>query len=216
MVVATVHSAHRDHPTYSYEHLFATIRAFSPDVVAVEMRREDLGRGPDYLARNYPYEMRALAEAYGPNAVGFDWLGAELEGRIIPENWWQEHSWLKRLEREKAADANFSAPEVSALQQQQRELIRSATAASLNDGRYDAVTRAYYRAFARSVAGTPYRRLADFYRQRDERIADNLTSVIRSHPGQRVAIVLGADHRAYVVDELRRRFGSRIAFVPVR
>jgi hypothetical protein len=215
MVIGAVHSAHNGHPTYSYEHLFATVRQFDPDVVAVEIRQEDLKRDANYLARNYPYEMRALAQEYGAKAVGFDWLGAELEGRAVPENWWKEQSWLKRLEREKGADRTYRAPEVDALRQRQLELIRSATAATLNDGRYDDVTRAYYEAFAKSVAGSRYDRLAIFYRERDRRIAENLRRIITEHAGKRVAVIMGADHRAHSIAALRHLFGPKITLVTV-
>lgn len=215
MVVAAIHSAHKDHPSYGYEDLYATVRSFNPDVVAVEMRQEDMGRDPAYLARNYPLEMRQLAEEYRAKAYGVDWLGSELEGRPVPDNWWREQSWVKRLEREMAADPAQDGAALEPLQQEQSDLVRSATPKALNDGRYDRVTRAYYQAFARSVAGTPYERLASFYRERDERIAANLAEIVARHPGQRVTAILGADHRGHAIDALRQRFGDRITFVDV-
>lgn len=216
MVVASIHSAHRDHPTYSYERLFETVRAFQPDVVAVEIRPEDLGRDPAYLARNYPSEMITLAQAFGPHARGVDWLGDELAGAPAPDDWWAKGSWVKRLEREIDADPAYRNPELQALQDQQMEIVRSATAASLNDGRYDAVTRAYYQRFAEQVAGGPYERLAQFYAARDRQIAGNVARIVAAHPGRRIAVVLGADHRGPVVDELgRRAVANHVALVPV-
>jgi hypothetical protein len=216
LVLAAIHSAHKDHPAYSYEDLYGAVRRFSPDVVGVEIRQEDLHRDGEYLARNYPLEMRQLASEYAPSVRGFDWLGPELEGRPVPDDWWAAQSPVKRLEREQARDADFTTPEADALQEQQMEIVRSATAAELNDGRYDAVTRAYYRSLASSLAGTRYAPLAEFYGERDRKIAESVTRIVADHPGRRIAIVLGADHRAPVIDALRRRFGRTIELVPVR
>lgn len=216
MVLATIHSAHKDHAAYSYEDLYGTVRSFAPDVVAVEMRQEDLHRDDDYLARNYPLEMRQLASQYTPQVRGFDWLGAELEGRPVPEDWWAAQSWVKRLEREKARDSDVRTTEANALRDQQMDIVRSATAAGLNDGRYDAITRAYYRALANSLTGTRYAPLTEFYQERDRRIAANVARIVADHRGRRVVIVLGADHRAPVIDALNQQFGSMIELVPVR
>jgi nitrogenase molybdenum-iron protein alpha/beta subunit len=104
---------------------------------------------------------------------------------------------------------------VDALRQRQLELIRSATAASLNDGRYDDITRAYYEAFAKSVSGSPYERLAIFYRERDRRIAENVSRIIKEHAGKRVAVIMGADHRAHTIETLRDLLGPKITLVAV-
>lgn len=216
MVVASIHGAHRDHPAYSYDDLYGIVRAFEPDLVAVEIRPEDMGRDADYLARNYPLEMRELAQAYAPNVRGVDWLGSELEGRPVPPDWWREHSPIKRLERELAADESIDTSAADRFQAQQAELVRSQDAAGLNDGRYDEATRSYYRALSEALAGTRYQPLTDFYRERDRRIADNVAQLVDEHPGRRIAVIVGADHRAPVIDELGRRFGPGVDLVPVR
>lgn len=220
MVIATLHSAHADNPRYSYEDLYATVRGFAPDAVGVEIRAEDMQRDADYLAANYPLEMRELAREYGPTAVGIDWLGHDLEGRAIPADYWREHSEIKRLQRELAKRPDISSQRVDAAQERQRQIIRTATAASLNDGRYDAATREYYAAVSAMLADTPFAPLSAFYVERDRRIAGNAARVVRgmldsASSGRRVVFVVGADHRAPVVDALTREFGDRITLVPV-
>lgn len=215
LVIATIHGAHRGHAGYSYARLYETVAAFAPDVVAVEVRPEDMGADPAYLARNYPREMLELAARYAPGSVGIDWLGDDLAGRAIPDDWWTAKSWVKALERRQARDAGFSVPALDALRDRQNALIASATPAALNDGRYDALTRAYYAGFDNAVAGGPYQRLAHFYRARDARIAANAVRLVARNPGARIAIVVGADHRAAVIDTLRRRFGRRLALAAI-
>lgn len=215
MAVSAMHGFHRGHPSYSYDDLFATVRAFEPDLVGVEIRQEDLIQDEPYLARNYPHEMIVLAKEFGSRAFGFDWLGPELEGRPVPENWWKEQSWVKRLEREKEKDKEFQSDELEMLQAQELEIMKSATSASLNDGRYDDLSRAYYRVFDDSVRGSRYEPLARFYRERDRQIAANISRMIEAHPGKRIVLVMGADHRPFVIQELRSQFGSAIDFVTV-
>lgn len=218
MVIAAMHSAHKGHPSYSYDHLFDAVSAFKPDIVAVEMREEDLSRDPSYLARNYPSEMLELTRQYEPNVRGFDWLGKELEGMPVPDEWWQTRSWVKRLERELRKDSSVQTPRTNALQKQQVEMIKFATAESLNDGSYDGVTRAYYRALGEELAGSRYAPLTKFYRERDRQIANNIDEIVRENRGRRIAVVLGADHRAPVIDRLQERSRNVkiVAVVPVR
>lgn len=215
MVVATMHGLHQTSPTYSYEDLYRLIASFGPDFVGVEIRAEDISRPDQYLASNYPVEMIALARRYGEHAFGFDWLGGDLAGRPVPAGWWKNDSPIKQLERELDADPDFQSDTLDAIQQRQQAILEGASAASLNDGRYDAATEEYYGAFGDMVAGSRYARLAFFYAERDRRIAEAVASFISAHPGKRVVVVLGADHRGAVADHLAERFGSTIHLVPV-
>lgn len=221
MVVATMHGGHVDNPRYSYEDLYSIVADFDPDLVGTEIRQEDLARGDDYLARNYPLEMRELALRYRDRIVGIDWLGADLEGRPVPVNYWGEQSEIIRLQRLLEKDDALRSPEVDEAQERQRRILESATAASLNDGRYDLATSAYYRALAELLEATQYARLTDFYAERDRRIAENAIAAVsflqRARPdvGGRILFAVGADHRGPLVEALRRRFGDDVRLVPV-
>lgn len=212
-VISAMHGFHRDHPGYDYEALYALVATYEPDLVGVEIRAEDMDQPEDYLARNYPSEMIELAGAYGENAFGFDWLGPELEGRAVPENWWSEQSALKALERAYSSDADFADPEGDALDARQVDILRAATAESLHDGRYDAVTREKYARLRERLAGTQYEALAEFYAERDRRIAEAVLDTALAHPGQTVVVVTGADHRAALIDRLSAE--PRIRLLPV-
>lgn len=220
MVVATMHGAHQDSPRYSYDDLYALVGDFDPDVLGVEIRAEDLGRGDDYLAANYPLEMRELARRYPERVVGIDWLGEDLEGRPVPENYWRDRSEIKRLEHELAEDGELSSPAVDEAQARQGAILEGATAASLNDGRYDRASADYYAALARLLEGSRYARLSEFYAERDRRIAMNAVAAVAAlrdsgRNGGRALFVVGADHRGPLVDTLEREFGDEILLAPV-
>ncbi|WP_338245396.1 hypothetical protein [Aurantiacibacter hainanensis] len=220
MVVATMHGAHADSGHYSYEDFYAIVEAFDPDLVGTEIRHEDLERGEDYLARNYPREMRELARRYPDRIVGIDWLGEDLEGRPIPENYWREQSAITNLQRELAQDDALHSPEAEAAQARQQEILATATSASLNDGRYDRATADYYAALNDLLEGSKFALLNGFYAERDRRIAANavaaVTTLRKTRPeGGRVLFAVGADHRGALVAALERHFGNNVRLVPV-
>jgi hypothetical protein len=220
MVIATLHGAHNGNSQYSYEHLYYRIREFGPSRVGVEIRQEDIGREPAYLAQNYPLEMRELAQRYAPIARGIDWLGSDLEGIPIPTNYWREQSEIVRLQSQMDADERIQSGQVDEIDRRRERILEGATPRSLNDGRYDAVTREYYDAFARLVAETRYEPLSAFYAERDRRIGANASQIIEDaliapSANERVVFVVGADHRGPLVEQLEQRFGDRIEIVSV-
>jgi hypothetical protein len=215
MVVASMHGLHRTSGTYPYDDLYAVVRDFHPDLVGVELRPEDLHADAAYLANNYPTEMIELSRDWGPRAFGFDWLGDDLAGRPIPDGYWAEQSPVKRLERALDADPLSKDARLAALAAQEQALLAAATAATLNDGRYDRLNNAYYAAFKASVARSPYAPIADFYAARDRHIDANIVAAIRANPGKRVVVVTGADHRSFVVAALKKAFGRSLRLAPV-
>lgn len=109
-IIPTMHKLHVVNVIYNYDSLREIIAELEPTLIAVEMRNEDLKSDSNYLKRNYPYEMWMM-KYWFPNAkiVGFDWLGSDLEGRQIPENYWKEQSDIKKWERLLAEDTSFTS-----------------------------------------------------------------------------------------------------------
>jgi hypothetical protein len=215
MIVATLHGRHKSSHGYSYEDLYALVKKFDPDFVGVEIRAEDIHRDPDYLTANYPTEMIALAQTWGSRAFGFDWLGDDVAGAAIPGDWWAARSPLKRLERELDQDLQFKSEKLESIRARQQTIIDTATPATFNDGRYDQLNDEYYEVFNKSVAGSRYQPIANFYMERDTRIGRNLAAAIRARHAKRVLIALGADHRSFAIRSLRRSMGASIQLVPV-
>lgn len=214
-VVASMHRYHANHPTYDFDRLYGLVRAQNPDLVGVEIRPEDIGADENYLAKSYPPEMIALTKEYGPRAFGFDWLGDEIAGRPIPDNWWKEQSEIKTLERRLAADKAMEDPAEEELARKQNELLERVTASPLTDGRYDRLVRERRRLFARKAGAGPYAPIVRFTEERERRIGDNIVQMIRANPGRRFVLVMGADHHGFAVERLRQEFGDQVVLEPV-
>jgi len=222
MVIPSIHKRLAENSGYTYAILYSLVAEFRPDLVGVEIRQEDLGRPDDYLHHNYPEEMVALARIYGSRAFGFDWLGEELKGRAIPDDWWTRQSPIKQLERVCGSAPKAPSDEMAqlnnrldALSRLQDQIMDSATAASLAGGRYDRVTAAYYQTAAELARGTRCEVLLDWYAKRDREISANIVGKVVQNPGRRICIVTGADHHGPVIASLSR-LGSSVALVPAR
>ena len=213
LVVSSLHSAHRDHATFDYDVLFSVVRDFDPDFVGLEIRPEDIGMGEKYLSSNYPREMVELARRYQGRAFGFDWLGHEITGAPIPESYFKDLH-VTKLSSELAENEAMMAkkPEqIAQLEQEQADIIATATPASLADGRYGALCRQIDELEQSWLAGSRYEPIVAFARQRDEEIARNLIRFIENHPGSRIVAVLGADHRTFAVEAVLDHFaGSKV------
>lgn len=164
--------------------------------------------------------MLELALRYSDRIVGLDWLGKDLEGQPVPENYWRDQNEIIRLQRPLEQDDALRSPVVDAAQARQKDIVATATAASLNDGRYDLATSAYYSALADLLKGSRFARLTEFYAQRDRQISQNALAALihfrEMRPeGGRVLFAVGADHRGPLVEMLRRRLGDDIRLVPV-
>jgi hypothetical protein len=104
-------------------------------------------------------------------------------------------------------------PDRDRISQSELELIKSATARSLADGRYYRLVQQDHASLARSAVGTRYEPVVKFTADRDSHIDRNLVRIVRANMGRRIVFVMGADHHGFAVDALRRAFGRRIGLV---
>ncbi len=73
--------------------------------------------------------------------VGFDWLGLELEGKAITENYWKEISSIKKLQAKLNQDSLISQKLsiLKIIKEEKEKVILNSTFSELNDGRYDLI-----------------------------------------------------------------------------
>lgn len=222
LVLASLHTGHITDRNYSYDRVYRTIHAFKPDWVGVEIRPEDMAADPAYVAKWYPLEMRELQSEYAGRVFGFDWFGDDLAARPIPADW-RETSVIKTMERDSDTAPELNTPEkaplkarLDAIRAQQEALIAHATPRSLNDGRYDALCVSYYDTLRQYVAGTRFEEMSRFYTARDAHIAANIVTFVKAHPGERIAVVTGADHHGPIVRFLKDQMKGAVVLASVR
>ncbi len=213
LVVPSMHGLHATSASYSFDRLYALVQQFRPDVVGVEIRPEDIGEPDAYLKRNYPPEMIALRDKYPQRVVGFDWLGPELQGKTIPEHYWQKKSAIKALERDFAKDPAMHSSEAERISAKELEILKSATPHSLADGRYHRLVVADRALMAKLAGKGRYSELVRFTAERDRRIDSNLVRIVRENRGKRIVFVMGADHFGYALERLRHDLGRDVRVV---
>ena len=78
-VIPVLHGMHKTNQQYTYDSIRAMVERLNPDVIAVEIRAEDIDSDTAYLKQNYPLEMWMMRYWF-PSATiaGFDWLGKDL------------------------------------------------------------------------------------------------------------------------------------------
>lgn len=206
LIISTIHGAHKINPNYSYDALFSFIEKFNPDIVGVEIRNEDIDSSLSYLKINYPYEMYAPISKYADKKiVGFDWLGEDIIGKPIPENYWKEQSIIKQLQLKLNKDSilknKLSVTDI--IQEEKKKLVLNSTLTELNDGRYDIINALYYSQLELLLKDTEYKAITDFYKKRDQMIANRIIEIVKKNRGKKMIFLIGADHRDFTIKRVK-------------
>ena len=221
-VLATAHNFHLTNPNYPYARVTQQIQKFDPDLIAIEIRPEDLHEDTTYLKQFYPQEMRQVLKDFPREKVrGLDWYGEEMRGKKMPadvfKNEQTELGKIKKLEREMNRDSLMQpklAP-LAELGKQQAELAKTASPAILNNGQYDDLTRTFYEVLDEAVKGTRYETYTNFNRRRDEVITENMVKLAEENPGKRIIFIIGANHHARAVNALEKLPTDKVKITPV-
>lgn len=207
-IVPVLHGLHKTNPQYTYDSIEAIVGRLQPDVIAVEMRTEDMGGDTAYLKQNYPYEMWMMPYWF-PSATleGFDWLGGELEGKPIPARYWKDHSRIKALERLLDTDTLYQN-KLAACQIYEEERLRilktSSLKAILQSNDYILI-KEYYDCLDQQLRNSDYEELTRFYAERNRRIQQNVLGLAQRHPGKTIVVITGDDHYPYLREYLLRQ-----------
>jgi|GEM_PF-811040 len=210
IICSSIHGLHKSNSNYSYDDLFNYIENFDPEIVGVEIRQEDVDSTISYLKNYYPFEMYETAKRNSMKTVyGFDWLGTSIEGKPIYNNYFKKLDILK-LQKQSGTDSIFqeSLSELNKLAALKNEIASSSTIIELNDGSYDSLNALYYQKLDSLYSNTPYSKVAEFYRIRDNHISERINDIVSSHKGKRIIFILGADHRSNAVKTFHEKFDS--------
>jgi len=204
-LIPTLHRLHLVNEQYNYDTLRQLIARINPDVIAVEIRTEDLDQDSAYLRRNYPYEMW-MARYWFPDKTiaGFDWLGSDIAGKLIPENYWQEAAPVKKLQQALSKDSvyNSRSQACDTFQKERLALLQSLPLFQLIHSSDSLLTSAYYACLREQLKGSTYEALLDFYETRDAHILANIQALQSRYPNKTILVLTGDDHYIWLKGRL--------------
>lgn len=196
-VVGGIHQSHERAKLYTYQRMGQLVSELRPELLCVEVEQRYIDDGSD---RGMPYDfqkfMVPLARKEGIPVVGIDW--------------WDEKrgdTW-KQLQKEAFADPTI-APETALLGGLFRLLngyFQERDFAEINSPEITALWEAQnemkYKVFRQHPK---YKAIDEFEKDRNNHMVENILQAIRLHPGKRVLVAVGIDHKYYIERELRRR-----------
>jgi len=198
LVVATVHAQHQRNPNYTYEDVVHILDTFQPDVVCVEIRPEGFRREP------YLKEMM-LATVWGlvhdRTVCGFDWFdGTARDTRR------QLEETPEYVEKARLLDSlSATNPIIRPFDERYGDFWRGEMDYRFYNGL--AYNRYIEEAYRLSLAVYGDDPVNLFYESRNRRMMDQAWEVISRHPGARVALLTGAEHKHYFDRDLGAREG---------
>lgn len=195
-VLATVHSQHRRNPNYSYRDVVRLLDAFAPDVVCVEIRPQDFRKSP-YLREMMLATVWGVA--HGREVCGFDWFDgtARETRRALGET----PEYIQKAHR---LDSLIALNPVTS---RFNELYGDYWSGEMGYEFYNGVeyNRYHEEAYRLSLAVYGDNPVNLFYETRNRRMMASAWEVILRHPGQRIALLTGAEHKHYFDRDLRAR-----------
>ena len=206
VLIPTIHGLHRINHQYSYDSLKHIVSAIQPSVIAVEIRDEDVNADTGYLKINYPYEMWMMRYWFPNTAIeGFDWLGADIEKKTIPGNYWKEISAVKQMEKQLAADSlnNAAAGLCNEYNDQRLSILKASSLSSILQSKDTLLIKAYYNCLQTRLGDTRYAAILEFYRERNQKMMERIKAVVDKHQGKTIAILTGDDHYPFLLNYLR-------------
>lgn len=219
LILPTIHTGHAKNVNYSFNHVSRIIENFKPDIIAVEIRPEDMDQDSIYLKKFYQPEMIMARLGYpGIKKVGIDFMGSEMEGRTLPADFSRDtlgemgrfRVLNQKLMRDSAIVRARIANGLVKLKSKQGEMMGKLSANELLDGSYDKITDEYTKAQTGVLANTPYQYYDTFSIKRDQKIADNIKDLALNNPGKRIMVLTGANHHNRAVNTLQKEKSVRL------
>lgn len=207
-VIPALHSLHKTNEKYTYEHLKGIIEKVKPDVIAVEIRSEDIASDTSYLKKNYPYEMWMMRYWFPTISIeGFDWLGTELEGKAIPERYWEQQSHIKVLQRKLQADSVYTRKlrGCAIYTDERMKILSNNSLKDILQSNESIYIKEYYNCLNLQLQNSDYEELPKFYDLRNQKMQERVSELVNRHAGKTIIVITGADHYPYFVEHLRKQ-----------
>jgi hypothetical protein len=213
LILPTIHAGHKKNVNYNFEHVRTIIKNFKPDIIALEIRPEDLDQDTSYLHKFYNPEMIMFRNEFTEaKKAGIDFMGSDVAGKPLPENFLKDtivefgkfRLMNQKLMRDPAivkARVEKGLPELIS---KRGKMMGSLGANQLMDGKYDALTEEFTIEQTKILRNTPYQYYDDFQVMRDQRIADNIKAIALKNKGKRIIVLTGVNHRNRAVKLLAK------------
>lgn len=208
LILPTIHGGHKKNVNYNFGHVRNIIKNFKPDIIAVEIRPEDMNMDTVYLKAFFNPEMIMFKNEF-PEAkkYGIDYMGSDVEGKMLPVDFMKDtigefgrfRAMNQKLMRDSTIVKARIAKGLPAIIAKRSEMMATLSANELMEGTYDALTEEFTIGQTAVLRNTPYQYYDDFQVKRDQRIADNIRAVALKNKGKRIIVLTGANHhnRAY-------------------
>lgn len=221
LVIPSLHGAHEINENYTYGDLMKTVKAFSPDVIGIEIRPIDMDLNSDSLDVYYPIEMIMVRDTFPGKVMGIDFYSESTKNvpvsRKIFTDTTTELGKLKNLIGAMQTDsliikrdADAGIPEI---QEAQKRIASTYSLESFLKGEYDSLTRKQYQLEDRIYKDTPYEPYSKFNSTRDLQITKNALELVRKNPSKKVLIIVGANHRNRLVDSLKTKKSTEVKLI---
>jgi hypothetical protein len=212
LLLPTIHGGHKNNAKYSFDHVTRIITNFKPDIIAVEIRPEDMDQDTSYLKKFYQPEM-IMAKIGFPEIkkAGVDFMGSEINGKHLSDDFSVDtvgemgrfRVMNQRLMKDSAIVRARIAKGMVRLKAKQGEFMANLSANEMLSS-YDKVTEEYSQAQTAVLTNTPYEYYDRFSIMRDQKIADNISEIVRNNPGKRIIVLSGANHHNRLAAAFRK------------
>ncbi|MGB7785547.1 MAG: hypothetical protein WBL27_05550 [Salinimicrobium sp.] len=213
LVLPTLHGAHEMNMNYTYDDLLATVKAYDPDVIGVEIRPIDMQLDSDSLDVFYPIEMIRVRDSFPNKTSGIDFYSQQVENETVNRKMFVDSTTqmgrIKRLQRDMGQDSllisRYEALGIPELQKNQQRIALNYSAEEMINGEYDSLTGRQYQLEDSLFKNSIYEEYSSFNNNRDLQITKNALQLVENNPGKKVLLLVGANHRNRLVDSLQAR-----------
>jgi hypothetical protein len=200
-LIPSLHGLHGVNKNYSYDSLKQNIAKLNPDIIAVEIRSEDIDADTIYLKRSYPFEMWMMRYWFPKTKIfGFDWLGDDIEGSPIPKNFWKEKSLIKKLERQLAQDSTLAklCAVCDSIGMKRYEILKDKSLKEIIESNDSQLCNQFYNCYSDLLKDSNYEFIPYFNNERNFRILLNIKAIITKLEGKTIVVITGDDHYVYL------------------
>lgn len=188
-IIGTIHGFHLKNRNYTFQHLNEFIENFSPDIIGIEVREEDMLETNQYLKNHYPPEMIYVKEFFEKRLkiVGFDYRGEELKNKKI--EFWNKYNQQIINSKDKKCSQILARKRLIfteyftnySLVQCQELLNKENIIEELEE-------------ITKEISSNKDNLYLNFSLERDNKILENIKKIINENPYKRILILTGFTH----------------------